>query len=552
MQTRFRKTRITLGTLLLVLALIIPTTVLADGPDTVTISIVSTNDFHGALYGSDHSWSHGDVVGSADYLTGYINIVREENPGGVLWLDAGDAMQGTLISNYFDGASTIEAYNAMGVAAMAIGNHEFDWGQEVLQDRYDQADFPFLAANIFYAKEKGNPNHGHGGRPHWAKPYKVLEANGVKVGVIGIANPETPSITNPVNVSNLMFTDPVEAVYDVLPEVEAEGATMIVVLAHIGGFYPGFEEGIKDLACGLDPEKVDLIVSGHTHSRIDDVLCGIPAVQAYSSGTAFARVDFAVDTVTGEAVDYEMNYSPVSTYNTYYGDPAEYRRWDTGAWQVVVPDPTVTAIMEYYNALIEDVQNEVIGETLTPITRDYRYESAMGDWVTDIMKDYDPGIDFAVTNSGGLRADIGAGPITFGEVFEAQPFDNTLVTVELTGAQIYDMLEEGITGDHGVIQVSGLQFTFDYDAPVGSRIIGDVIDLSTGLAIDPSATYYVATNDFMAAGGDDYLTLASAPQVNSYVLVRDLVVDWVKAHSPFTPPDPASELRITILGTPPL
>jgi 2',3'-cyclic-nucleotide 2'-phosphodiesterase (5'-nucleotidase family) len=518
---------------------------------TTTVTIVSTNDFHGALIGRVHSWSHGDVVGSADYLTGYINIVREENPGGVLWLDAGDSMQGTLISNYFYGLSTIEVFNAAGVDAMAVGNHEFDWGQEVLQDRYDQADFPFLGTNIFRAKRNGNPNHGHGGRPHWVKPYTILEANGIQVGVIGVANPETPSITNPNNVSDLLFLDPIEQVQEVLPEVEAEGATMVVVLAHIGGFWPAFEEGIMDLACGLDSDRVDLIVSGHTHGRIDDVMCGIPVIQAYSSGTAFARVDFTVDTSSGEVLEYDMNYSPTSTYQTYYGGPASYKRWDTGVWTPVVPDPVITALVDEFNAEIDAIKNEVIGETTVPITRNYRYESAMGDWVTDIMADFDPSIDFALTNSGGLRADIDAGEIIFGEIFEALPFDNTLVVVELDGAELRQALEEGVSGAHGVTQVSGLQFEFDYDAPVGSRIIGNVIDLSTGMPLDPATTYYVAVNDFMAAGGDGYDTLGENPQTNTYALVRDLVVDWVKANSPFTPPDPAVEMRMTAYGTPP-
>jgi 2',3'-cyclic-nucleotide 2'-phosphodiesterase (5'-nucleotidase family) len=499
-----------------------------------------------------HSWSHGDVVGSADYLTGYINIVREENPGGVLWLDAGDAMQGTLISNYFDGASTIDFFNAAGVDAMAVGNHEFDWGQEILQDRYDQANFPFLGTNIFFAKKKGNPNHGHGGRPHWVKNFKILEANGINVGVIGIAHPDTPSLTNPTLVSNLIFTDPAVEVAKVLPEVEKEGADMIVVLAHIGGYWPNFE-GLADFVCALDPEKIDFVVAGHAHTRVDDVICDIPVVMSYSSGTAFSRVDFEVDTSTGEVVSYEMNYSPTSTYQTYYGNPATYRRWDTGVRQEVIPDPAVTAIMEYYNALIAPILNEEIGETTTAITRNYRYESAMGDWVTDIMKEYDPGINFAFTNSGGLRAEIDAGIITFGEVFEALPFDNTLVIVELTGDEVIAALEEGISGDHGVIQVSGLQFSFDYGAvdPGDSVITSPVIDLSTGLPLDPGTTYYVAVNDFMAAGGDGYETLGANPQTNTYVLVRDIVVDWVKANSPFTPPDPATELRMTITGTPP-
>ena len=524
-----------------------------EADELTTISVVSTNDLHGALVGSVQSFSHGDMVGGAEWVAGYVNIVREENHGGVLWLDAGDSMQGTLISNYIDGASTIEAFNAMGVAAMAVGNHEFDWGQEVLKDRYDQADFPFLGANIFFKKKNGNPDHGHGGRPKWVKPYKVIEVNDVNVGIIGIANPETPFITNPVNVDDLMFTDPAEAVNDVLPEAEAEGATMIVVLAHVGGYWPNFEEGIMDLACGLNPDEVDLIVSGHTHGRIDDVMCGIPVVQAYSSGTAFARVDFSVDTSTGEVADYTMNSYPVTTYQTYYGNPATYMRWDNGVYQVVVADPEVEAIVDYYEAEIEPVQNEVIGETSEPITRNYRYESPMGDWVTDIMRayTYNPAIDFAFTNSGGLRADIDGGPITFGEVFEAQPFDNTQVIVELTGAEVVQVLEEGITGAHGLIQVSGLSFEFSYDLPVHSRVMGDVIDLSTGVALVPTETYYVAVNDFMANGGDEYITLAAAPQVNTYVLVRDLVVDWVIAFSPFAPPDPAIELRITSYGTPP-
>jgi 2',3'-cyclic-nucleotide 2'-phosphodiesterase (5'-nucleotidase family) len=548
--SQVRKKWMAIGVLFIILASLLTTTTFAKPSNLVKVTIVSTNDFHGALIGREHSWSHGDVVGSADYLTGYINIVRMENPGGVLWLDAGDSMQGTLISNYFEGASTIDVFNTAGVDAMAVGNHEFDWGQGVLLDRSKQADFPFLAANIFFAKKHGNPNHGHGGRPHWAKPYKILEANGVDVGVIGIAYQETPSVTNPIFVDDLIFTDPAAEVAEVLPEVEGDGAELVVVLAHIGGFWPDFGE-LGDFVCGLDAEKIDLVVSGHTHARIDDVICGIPVVQAYSRGTAFARVDFTVDTDTGEPVDYTMNAYPVTTYQTYYGDPASYKRWDTGEWTTVVPDAAVTEIVEIYNAEVDAIKNEVIGEAITAITRNYRYESEMGDWVTDIMKAYDPGIDFAFTNSGGLREDIDAGPITFGEVFEALPFDNTQVVVELTGDEVIAVLEEGITGDHGLIQVSGLQFAFDYDAPVGSRIVGDVIDLDTGLPLDPATTYYVAVNDFMANGGDDYDTLAANPQVNSYVLVRDIVVDWVKANSPFSPPDPAVEQRITATGTPP-
>ncbi len=531
--------------LVLIGLLILPALAMAEEGDLKTISVVSTNDFHGALVGRVHSWSHGDVVGGAEYLAGYLNIVEMENP--VLYLDAGDAMQGTLISNYFDGASTIEVFNAMGVSAMAIGNHEFDWGQEILQDRYDQADFKFLAANILM-EYKGKFVK----RPPWARPFTMKTVDDVRFGIIGAALPETPTVTNPIHVENLFFGEPAKFVNAVLPKVEYLDADVVVVLAHVGGYWPDFEEGIADLACGLDPDRVDLIISGHTHARIDDVICGIPVVQAYSSGTAFARVDFTLNG-NDEIVNVEMNPYPVTTYQTYYGAPATYERWDTGELVEVVPDPEIAAIVDYYDGEIADLVNTVVGETLAPITRDYRHELVMGDWVTDIMRayEYPPGIDFAFTNSGGLRADIDVGEITFGEIFEAQPFDNTLVVVELNGDEVRAVLEEGITGDHGMIQVSGLQFTFDYDAPVGSRIIGDVIDLSTGLPLDPGTEYNVAVNDFMANGGDEYFTLAANPQYNTYTLVRDIVVSWTGTYSPFLPPDPAVEQRVTTLGTPP-
>ncbi len=543
-----------LGVMLLVLTLILPSAALAEEPDLTTVSVVSTNDFHGALVGRVHSWSHGDMVGGAEWIAGYLNIVRQENPDGVLYLDAGDAMQGTLISNYFNGASTIEAFNAMGVAAMAVGNHEFDWGQDVLQERYDQADFPFLGANVFFKKKKGNSDHGHGGRPHWAKPYVVREMNGVNVGIIGVADPNTPTTTNPVNVDDLMFTDPVEAVEEVLPEAEDEGATMIVVLAHIGGFWPDFDEGIMDLACGLDSDEVDLIVSGHTHNRIDDVMCGIPVVQSYSSGTAFSRVDFSVDKNTGEAVGYSMNSYPTSTYQTYYGGTATYRRWDTGVRQAVEADPEVEAIVDYYEAEVEDILNEVVGETTVDLIRDSCNVSVMGNWATDIMRAYDADIDFAFTNSGGLRAEIDSGDITYGEVFEAMPFDNTLVLVTANGEELKAVLEEGVGPgdggycgdrlDHAIIQVSGLKFDWDSSQPVYNRVSNVRYYDDSPVDLSAAATYTIAVNDYIANGGSDFSTLPTLPQINTYEIIRKITADWIRANSPFAP---VIEGRITPL-----
>ncbi len=544
------------GSAFLLVALILSSTACKDrsGAGRKTISVIEINDLHGALVGREQSWSHGDVVGGAAWLAGYLNIIRDENAGGVLFLDVGDSIHGTLISNYLEGASTIDVLNRIGIDASVVGNHEFDWGLEVLLERMRQARFPILAANIFIEEGCREQDEDRDGRPDWAVPFVIRTVHGIKVGLVGVTTVTTPSIVKSACVEHLDFRDPAAAIVDLVPEMEAEGATIIVVLAHLGGYPPlDSRDEVYRMAMGLDPGHIDLICSGHTHLRLDEVVNDIPIVQAYSGGTAFSRVDLIVDERTGERVDCEMNDSATAIYQTYRGEPAAYRRWDTGGWETVEPDSGVAMIINRYEAGIEDLMNLAVGETTLPITRDSRYESVMGDWVADIMRTYVhvPGIDFAFTNSGGLRADIDAGEMIYGDVFEALPFDNSLVVVELDGNEVRQVLEEGITGDHGLIQVSGLRFTFDYNLPAGSRIVGDIVDLSTGLPLDPGSTYSVGVNDFMASGRDGYDTLADNPQVNTYVLVRDLVISWSHDFSPFTPPDPAVEKRITALGTPP-
>ncbi len=289
---------------------------------------------------------------------------------------------------------------------------------------------------------------------------------------------------------------------------------------------------------GLDSEYIDLIVSGHTHAGLYDWVNDIPIMQAFSSGTAMGRIDLIVEKESGEVVDTK-EFHVTTTYNTYYGGPAEY----DGV--VVVPDPDVTAIVDYYEAEIDEIKNEVIGSTTAYIGRNSCEESVMGDWVTDIMRAYDDSIDFAFTNSGGLREDIDSGTITFGEVFEAIPFDNTLVKATVTGEELKKVLEEGVgpgtkycgaTLLHGIIQVSGLKFNWDSSQPLYSRVSNIRYYDDTPVDLSATATYVIAVNDFMASGGDDYPTLPTVPQENSYELVRDIVVDWVKVNSPFDPP----------------
>jgi len=501
-------------------------------PTDITLNVVATNDFHGALNGRTYSWSSGNMVGGLPWIAGYYNVLRALNPGGVIALDAGDMMQGTLESNFLFGESTIAGFNALGLMGATFGNHEFDWGVDKLLDRVAQSDFPWLSCSIRLKAD--------GTRPDWAVPYTYLDVNGVKVGLIGVAYPDTGAITNPMYTGHLDFTDPATEVNAIVDEVWAGGADMVIVVAHVGGYAPDYGEAAA-LANALDPAKVNLLVTGHTHSSIATTINGIPVIQSFNGGSAFGRVDFTVDpwfmNVTSFTVKPTQN-----VYNTWAGGPAMYEG------QPVLKDEAVAAVLQPYFDEVAVLKNTVIGETTVPIIRDYRHESAMGNLVTDAMRAVDPAIDFAMTNSGGLRADLDAGPITFGEMFTVLPFGNTFTKVWLTGEQLLSTLEDGVSGLHGLVQVSGLQFTFDYDLPMHSRIIGDVINLNTGLPIDPAETYLVVVNNFMAAGGDHYGTLPLAPQQDTYIVDIDGVVAYVTANSPLTP---VVEGRITALGTAP-
>jgi 2',3'-cyclic-nucleotide 2'-phosphodiesterase (5'-nucleotidase family) len=496
-----------------------------EGPPTVTITVVATCDIHGRLSRSTYPWSGGDAAGGMDTLSGYLRIVEEENPGGVVRLDAGDLMQGTLVSGRFRGRPMTRALRRMGFDAVCLGNHEFDWGLGVLRRR--ARDVAFLGANVAYRD---------GREPRIFRPWRIVVRNGVRVAIIGIAHPETPTLTAPATVADLEFSDPLLAVERALSDVEAVGADLVVVLSHLGG--KGQENGdLGALARVLDPDR------GHTHGRTTAVENGIPLLQAWPEGTGFGRVDLEVDLAAGAVA---ASFPEVrTTWASAPGAPAFYHG------RPVEPARRMTRLVRRWERRVAKARARVVGEALAPVGRDYRRESAMGDWVADVLRAGPPGADFALVNSGGLRADIDEGPITFGEVYEVMPFDNEVVRVTMTGADIRDTLETGVSGHHGVIQVSGLAFAFDYDLPEGSRIVGPILDARTMVPLDPARAYVVAVPDFLADGGDDFALLPDLPQERDGVLVRDLLVSWLKRHRPLVPPDPDVEVRMVSSGTPP-
>src|SRR5215203_4966116 len=266
------------------------------------------------------------------------------------------------------------------------------------------------------------------------------------------------------------------------------------------------------------------------HHGVNTTIDGKRVVEAYSYGTAYTDVDLKVSADTGNVAS-----SSASVVRTWHDNPK------TGK-QVVTPDAEVQRIVDQANEAVAPIKNEVVGHADVDLTREQvpsappGGESNLGDVATDAMNwqadQLEGTVDFAFANSGGIRADIPAGDITRGEVIEAFPFQNVLATTTLTGAQVKEVLEQGASGQHGMVQVSGLRFTYDPSQPVGSRVTSITVS-ATDQPIDPSADYRVVTNDFMLSGGDNYTTFQQGanPVIYSDQLLSDAIVRYVQQSS---------------------
>ncbi|MEN6571814.1 MAG: 5'-nucleotidase C-terminal domain-containing protein [Anaerolineaceae bacterium] len=469
-------------------------------------TFLSTNDFHGQL--ETGKLVSSKLVGGSAFNMTYINNYRALNPVGTTLMDAGDMMQGTTISNLLFGRSVIDVYNQMGYAVSVTGNHEFDWGLDVLQQRMDQAKFPILVANIFLA--------GTDTRPDWAVPTTMLTVKGQQVGVIGVTSKETPSIVMAGNVAGLEFRDVGPIVNELAAQLRAEGADIVVVLAHMPDVYGGVVSG--EMLTVAQP-GVDLIISGHSHSGYSGKINNIPIIQQYSSGTAIGVSDLRYDRVLRNILS--SNLQVVTT-------------WNTG----ITPDATIAAMVAAYQAEVAPLVNRPIATTLGTISRGpdrYTGEVPMGDLIADAQR-WKGGTQIAFMNPGGIRADIlyttYPHVVTWGDFFTVQPFDNKLVTMKLTGAQIYAVLEQQFKPPQSsmkLLQQSGLKYQFNLANPVGSRILNLTLEDGTPIANDNSAQYTVTLNEFIATGGDNFSAFLGGTNVTKiWVSDLDALIEYVQ------------------------
>lgn len=473
----------------------------------VRMAFLATNDIHGALLPTTPSWAHGDTVGGAAVLVAYIRAVEARYPGAAVWLDGGDVMQGTVISNLTRGRSTIEVLGSAGLDAAAIGNHEFDWSVDTLRARIEEAPFPWLSANIF---EKAT-----GQRPTWARPYAWIERAGLRIAVIGVSTVSTPWTTMPVNVEPFEFRDIATVVNELAPRLKAEGADLIVVVAHAGAVADttGAYHGEIVAAARRITSPVDLIVSGHTHTLVETVENGIPIVQARSNGTALGVVVLTYDRAARKVVDHSIEV--VTTYA-----------------KNVAPDTAVAAIVERYGKAVREIAQRPIAILAQTLERGPRGEEwALGDLIADAQRAATE-TQIAIVNPGGVRRDLAAGRVTYEDVFAVQPFQNVLIRMDLTAEQLRRLLEAAVENRIG--QLSGIRISFDPTLPSGRRVREATLEkgnepvVRDGKPVDPQAIYTVTLNNFMAAGGDTYAVLKDAVSATNTGLVdSDILANYL-------------------------
>lgn len=425
------------------------------------------------------------------------------------WLDPRCDLVGTLGNHELD-EGIAELRRLLGG-----GNHA---GGPFLEDPWRGARYPTVAANVVDVAT---------GMPVFP-PFVVKEVAGVRIAFVGAVLQATPSIVTPTGVAGLAFLDEAEAVNRWVPELLGEGVRAIVVLLHQGGTQDGFAgptgaggrvDGpqVLDIVSRLHGE-VDLVISGHAHGFTNALVRNaagreVLLTQAFSAGTAYADIDLEVDRETRDVVAKSARI--VTTWA------------DEGPG--LAPEPAAAALTAAAEARVAPLVKRVVARTTAPLTRTRTAagESSLGDLIADAQRAA-MGTDFAFMNPGGIRADLPAGDVTWGDLFAVQPFGNVLVKMTLTGAQIRALLEQQWAGQPfpRVLQISGLDYAWDAARPPGSRV-REV--RGGGRILDPGAGYTVTVNSFLAAGGDNYPVLRDGTAASGGPLDLDALVAYLAA-----------------------
>jgi len=536
-----------------------PPSVATDKAKTTEVQILGLNDFHGALEPPTGSAgrlgpSGTPEFGGAEYLATHVRALRATNPN-TLFVSAGDLIGATpLTSALFHDEPTIEAFNLMDLDYNGVGNHEFDEGVDELRrmqtggchpvdgcqdgDGFAGADFEFLAANVAY-KDGGDTIF---------PPYAIHEFQGVKVGIVGMTTKTTPTIVTPAGISTVDFFDEADSVNALVPVLKKQDVETIIVLLHEGGNTStagnGTGAGADKINLCANPtgaippivekmdDAIDVVVTGHTNWAVNCVLDGKIVTGAGVNGKIVTDIDLTISRATKDVIAAKVNNVPVS--------------------RGVAKAADMTTLIDKYRTLSAPLANRIVGSAAAPLTRTNNAagESSLGDIIADAQLDATSPADLggavaSFMNPGGIRNDLPAGSLTYGQLFSVQPFNNVLTVVSCTGAQIDALLEQQFRAAGNVIlQVSdGFTYTWSNAAAIGSKVDPSSIKID-GVTINPATVYRVTTNNFLVTGGDGFSVFTGCTNPLGGDIDLDAFVQYFEANSPVAP---GPQNRITLV-----
>jgi len=496
------------------------------------ISVYHTSDIHGMYMSREAKWDKENSTRTIGGFAVLSNLIKSDKNPYIL-LDSGDMFQGTPEGNITKGMASIEYMNALGYSAGLVGNHDYDFGEENLKTIIKSAKFPFLGANVYYKKDGENAK-----TVEYLKPYTIVEKAGKKIAILGIAGVHTKTSTLPSNVKHLDFKDENKETEKYIAEIKSLNPDAIIVMAHIGiswshsmtkidpSTYTFSDYEHTTLGVAKAAKSASLVFGGHNHLGLlkgwklpqsNTVIC-----ESYWGLTDVTKAVLSFDDKTGKFKSATCELIPLWT--DIYGEDSE--------------------ILKITNRIREQTSLEmdkVIGNAENEIGfSNETIDSQIGNWMTDIMREYAKA-DMAFQNSGGIRGYINKGEIKLRDIYQVMPFENTLVTIVMTGEQIEKLISDNLKPDRTSMQISGITVKYE----VKDNKVSKIIIEKDGKEIDKNAKFKIATNNYLTSGGSGGRVFSKGSDLkDTMVSVREILINWIKDKKNIFPPETGRFIKI--------
>jgi len=482
---------------------------IAVGAQAATVAVYHTSDVHGWYSARPAAWDNDNPTRLIGGFPALAALLKKETTPYIL-LDSGDMFQGTPEGILTRGLSSMALMNQVGYSAAVPGNHDYDFGADNLRSLFGSANFPLLGANIY--------NKADNTAPDYMKPYAVFERAGRRIAVLGLAGKHTATSTRPENVKHLEFRNETAEAAKWLPVIKEQAPDAVVVLTHWG-----IDEAISlkrlDISTWTfttEPDGtlqivrsvpgIDLLLGGHDHTALykgyKDPVSGTWIGESGYGLSYVTRAELTFDDKTGKLTDISVAALPLWIDRT--GE-----------------DPAVLATVAGFNASVEIKMGRVVGEAASDLTfATDGLDSVIGNWLCDITRKA-TGADLAFHNTKAIRTPIKKGPVLLRDLYQTMPFDNDVITMRLNGAQLQQLMADNIVDNMSFIQVSGLEVQFK---PGADRKPDHIVLTRNGKPIKPDQEFTVATNDYLAYGGNGGDAFAGGRDiVDTMIPVRSLM-----------------------------